>query len=162
VTAAPGPGAALAPGTSAPDFALRDQNNQRVRLADVRRGRDVLLVFYPFAFTGVCRGELAGIQEDLGSFGNDAVQVLTISVDSVFAHKVWAEREGYEFPLLADFWPHGAVASAYGVFDASRGVAERATFVVDRAGVIRFAEVNPPGVARDLGRWRAALAALRG
>ena len=153
--------APLAPGAAAPDFALRDQNNQGVRLADVRGARDVLLVFYPFAFTGVCRGELAGIQEDLGSFVNEAVQVLAVSVDSVFAHKVWADREGYEFPLLADFWPHGAVASAYGVFDSGRGVAERATFVVDRAGVIRFVEVNPPGVARDAGRWRVALAALR-
>jgi peroxiredoxin (alkyl hydroperoxide reductase subunit C) len=153
--------APLAPGAAAADFVLRDQNNQEVRLADVRGGRDVLLVFYPAAFTGVCRGELAGIQQDLGFFINDAVHVLTISVDSVFAHKVWATQEGYEFPLLADFWPHGAVASAYGVFDSARGVAERATFVVDRSGVIRFAEVNPPGVARDVGRWREALAALR-
>lgn len=152
--------AALGVGAAAPDFTLRDQNNQEIRLADVRRDRDVLLVFYPFAFTGVCRGELAAIQDDLGSFVTGTVQVLTVSVDSVFAHKVWALREGYEFPLLSDFWPHGAVASAYGVFDAGRGVAERATFVVDRAGRIRFAEVNPPGVARDPARWRDALAAL--
>ncbi|HEU5110411.1 MAG TPA: peroxiredoxin [Micromonosporaceae bacterium] len=145
-------------GAEAPDFVLRDQNNQPVRLSDFRGHRVVLLVFYPLAFTGVCRGELCEVQENLGAYVNDDVQVLTVSVDSVFSHKVWADREGFDFPLLADFWPHGAVARAYGVFNEVSGSAYRGTFVIDRGGVVRYAEMNQPGDARDQGAWRAALA----
>jgi peroxiredoxin (alkyl hydroperoxide reductase subunit C) len=147
-------------GETAPDFALKDQNNQEVRLADFRGRRTVLLVFYPLAFTRVCQGELCEVRDNLNDFVNDGVQVLTVSVDSVFAHKVWAEQEGYEFPLLADFWPHGTVASAYGVFDEERGIANRGTFVIDREGVVRFAEMNMPGQARDQDAWRKALESL--
>ncbi|HWG98012.1 MAG TPA: peroxiredoxin [Pilimelia sp.] len=144
-------------GAPAPDFTLKNQNNQPVRLADFRGEKVVLLVFYPLAFTGVCRGELAEIQERLPAYQNDAVQVLTVSVDSVFSHKVWADQQGYAFPLLADFWPHGEVARRYGVFNEAAGTALRGTFVIDRAGVVRFAEVNQPGEARDQQGWRAAL-----
>jgi len=147
-------------GAQAPDFVLKDQNNQGVRLSDFRGVRNVLLVFYPFAFTNVCQGELCQVRDRLSDFVNDAVQLLTVSVDSVYAHKVWADREGYDFPLLADFWPHGAVASAYGVFNSERGFANRGTFLVDRSGVVRFAEMNLPGEARDQDAWRKALAAL--
>lgn len=150
----------LQPGTVAPDFVLKDQNNQEMRLSDFRGRKNVLLVFYPLAFTGVCRSELGEIRDHLGDFASDTTQLLTVSVDSVYAHKVWATAEGYEFPLLADFWPHGAVAHAYGVFDADRGVAHRGTFVVDRDGLIRFAEVNHPGDPRDQDAWRKALATL--
>lgn len=144
-------------GTEAPDFVLKDQNNQEVRLSDFRGRKNVLLVFYPLAFTGVCQGELCQVRDNLNDFSNDNVQVLTVSVDSVFSHKVWAEREGYEFPLLADFWPHGAVASAYGVFDEIRGIANRGTFLIDREGIVRFAEMNPVPIARDQDAWRKAL-----
>lgn len=147
-------------GATAPDFALRDQNNREVTLSSFRGVKDVLLVFYPLAFTGVCRSELCGVRDDPGAFGSDDVAVLTVSVDSVFSHKVWAKQEGFDFTLLADFWPHGAVASAYGVFDDAKGVANRGTFVIDRAGVIRFAEMNPPGERRDTARWAKALAEL--
>lgn len=146
-------------GAEAPDFVLKDQNNQEVRLSDFRGRQTVLLVFYPLAFTGTCQGELSEIRDNLGDYVNDQVQVLTISVDSPPTHKVWAEREGYFFPLLADFWPHGAVAQAYGVFNETAGIANRGTFVIDRAGVVRFAEMNNPGQARDQGVWRKALAA---
>jgi peroxiredoxin (alkyl hydroperoxide reductase subunit C) len=146
-------------GDQAPDFSLKDQNNQEVRLSDFR-DRNVLVVFYPLAFTGTCQGELCQLRDNLNDFVNDKVQVLTVSVDSPFVHKVWADREGYEFPLLADFWPHGAVAQAYGVFDDQRGIANRGTFLVDRAGVVRFAEMNLPGEARDQDAWRKALAQL--
>jgi peroxiredoxin (alkyl hydroperoxide reductase subunit C) len=112
------------------------------------------------AFTGTCRGELCSIRDNLNDFVNDRVQVLTISIDTPFSHKVWADQQGYTFPLLADFWPHGAVASAYGVFDEKRGFANRGTFVIDRAGVIRFAEMYGPGDTRDQDAWRKALAAL--
>jgi peroxiredoxin len=147
-------------GATAPDFVLKDQNNQEVRLSDFRGRRTVLLVFYPLAFTGICQGELCQVRDRLDDFANDDVQVLTVSVDSPYAHKVWAEREGYQFPLLSDFWPHGAVASAYGVFNEAAGIANRGTFLIDREGVVRFAEMNMPGEARDQDGWRKALASL--
>jgi peroxiredoxin len=147
-------------GAEAPDFTLKDQNNQEVRLSDFRGAKNVLLVFYPLAFTGTCQGELCSVRDNLNDFVNDSVQVLTVSVDSSYAHKVWAERERYEFPLLADFWPHGAVAQAYGVFNVERGFANRGTFIIDTAGVVRFAEEYGPGQARDQDEWRKALAAL--
>lgn len=145
-------------GAEAPDFVLKDQNNQEVRLADFRGRRTVLLVFYPLAFTGICQGELCEVRDNLNEYVNDDVQVLTVSVDSVYAHKIWADREGYQFPLLADFWPHGAVAQAYGVFNDTAGIANRGTFVIDKAGVVRFAEMNLPGEPRDQEGWRKALA----
>ena len=151
----------LEPGTEAPDFTLKDQNNQVVRLSDLRGRKAVLLVFYPSAFTGICQGELCQIRDSVGDFATDDVQVLTISVDSVYAHKVWAEQEGFDFPLLADFWPHGDVARAYGVFNEDTGFANRGTFLVDTTGTIRYAEMNGPGAARDQNTWRAALAALK-
>jgi peroxiredoxin (alkyl hydroperoxide reductase subunit C) len=144
----------------APDFVLKDQNNEEVRLSDFRGRRNVLLVFYPLAFTGTCQGELCSVRDNLSDFVNEDVQVLTVSVDSPYTHKVWADREGYDFPLLADFWPHGAVAQAYGVFNDERGFANRGTFLVDRDGVVRFAEMNEPGQARDQDGWRKALALL--
>ena len=153
-------GAAVPAGSLAPAFELRDQNNQVVRLAEFRGERAVLLVFYPFAFTGTCQGELGRVRDHLPDFQNARVQVLAVSVDTVYAHKVWAGRERYEFPLLSDFWPHGAVARAYGVFNERTGAADRGTFLIDRDGVIRFAERNAPGEPRDQSVWRAALAAL--
>ena len=120
----------------------------------------MLLVFYPLAFTSTCTGELCAVRDDLSAFQNDHVQVLAVSVDSTYAHKIFAEREGYEFPLLADFWPHGGVAQAYGVFNDQAGFANRGTFLVDVEGVVRFAEMNPPGEGRDAQDWRDAIAAL--
>ncbi len=147
-------------GAAAPDFTLKDQNNQEVRLSDFQGGKNVLLVFYPLAFTGICQGELCQVRDNLGDFVNDNVQVLTVSVDSSYSHKVWATQQGYEFPLLADFWPHGAVARAYGVFDEEKGIANRGTFVIDRDGVVRYAEMNLPGEARDQDAWRKVLATV--
>ncbi len=147
-------------GTEAPDFTLRDQNGQEVQLSSFRGTKNVLVVFYPLAFTGTCHGELCSLRDNLNDFVNDAVQTLTISVDSSPVHKVWAEREGYQFPLLADFWPHGAVAQAYGVFNSERGFANRGTFLIDKFGIVRFAEMTGPGQARDQDGWRKAIAAL--
>ena len=145
-------------GDPAPDFALKDQNNQVVSLAGFRGEKNVLLVFYPFAFSRVCGGEMGAIQEGLAAFQNDDVQILTVSVDTPYVHRVWAEQEGFGFPLLADFWPHGAVAAAYGCFDEERGTALRGTYVIDRAGVVRWKSVSPIPDARDLDEWRKALA----
>lgn len=147
-------------GAAAPDFVLKDQNNQEVRLSDFRGSKTVLLVFYPLTFTGVCQGELCEVQENLTQYQSDAVQVLAVSVDSPYAHKVWAQQQGFDFPLLSDFWPHGAVAQDYGVFNDAAGIANRGTFIIDKAGVVRFAEMNLPGDARDQAGWRKALADL--
>lgn len=151
----------LETGAQAPLFTLPDQHNQPVSLADFAGRKDVLLVFFPFAFTAVCRTELSGVRDDLDDFANDDVQVLTVSVDSVPAHAAWAEREGFTFPVLSDFWPHGAVAREYGVFNDQRGAADRGTFVIDRGGVVRFAENNGPRDPRDQEGWRKALAAVQ-
>jgi Peroxiredoxin len=149
-------------GAKAPDFTLKDQNNQEVSLSDFAGKKTVLLVFYPLAFTGVCQGEMCQIQENLSNYASDDVQVLSISVDSPYTHKVWADQQNFDFPLLADFWPHGGVAQAYGVFNETAGIANRGTFVIDKQGVVRFAEMNLPGEARDQGAWRKALADVAG
>ncbi len=148
-------------GTLAPDFELRDQNNEVVRLSDFRGSKAVLLVFYPWAFTSICTGELGQLRANIGAFANSDVQVLAISIDSSFAHKIFAQRDDLNFPLLADFWPHGAVAQAYGVFNSEVGVANRGTFLIDTEGIIRFSEVNEIGFGRDPQVWLAEIDKLR-
>lgn len=150
----------VAVGDQAPDFTLKDQNNQPVRLSDFRGARNVLLVFYPLAFTGICQGELDEIRDNLDLYENDDTVTLAISVGPSPTHKVWALTNGFTFPLLSDFWPHGAVAQAYGVFNADAGVANRGTFLIDKSGVVRFAECKQPGEVRDQSVWAAALGAL--
>jgi peroxiredoxin len=145
-------------GEQAPDFALKDQNNQERTLSELRGDRNVLVVFYPLAFSGICTGELDQLRDDLAAFTD--VQVLAVSVDSVYTLKAWSNQRGYDFPLLADFWPHGKVAQDYGVFNDRAGIANRGTFLVDTDGVIRFAEMKQPGEARDQTIWKQALAAL--
>ena len=147
-------------GTEAPDFTLKDQNNQQVALSSFRGDRNVLVVFYPFAFSGICTSELSSVRDDLASFQNGDVQILAVSVDHPFALKAWSDTQGYEFPLLADFWPHGQVAQAYGVFNEGAGFALRGTFLVGKSGTVQFAEVNGPGEARDQDSWKKAVAAL--
>ncbi|AMY25678.1 peroxiredoxin [Rhodococcus fascians] len=145
-------------GAVAPDFTLKDQNNQLVTLSSYRDVKNVLLVFYPLAFTGTCQGELCRVRDELPTFENDDTAILAISVGPPPTHKIWAAEQGYTFPLLSDFWPHGEVAQAYGVFNDSAGFANRGTFVVDKSGIIRFAEMNGPGEARDSSSWAEALA----
>lgn len=147
-------------GSAAPDFTLPDYNKEQVSLSDYRGAKNVLLVFYPFAFSGICQGELCQVRDDLGDFQNDDVQVLGVSVDSPFALKAWAEQQNYTFPLVSDFWPHGAVAKSYGVFNETAGMANRGTFLIDKSGRVRFAEVNQPGEPRDQQVWKKALAEL--
>lgn len=147
-------------GTEAPDFTLKDQNGQVLRLSDFRGTKNVLLVFFPLAFTGICQGELDEIRDNLPRYQNDTTVPLAISVGPPPTHKVWATQSGFTFPVLSDFWPHGAVAQAYGVFNDSAGFANRGTFVVDHAGIVRFAEMKQPGEARDQAVWLDALAAL--
>jgi mycoredoxin-dependent peroxiredoxin len=150
----------LAVGTQAPDFTLRDQNQRPVSLQDYRGAKNVLLVFFPLAFTGVCQGELDEIRDHLPSYENDDTQTLAISVGPPPTHKVWAAESGFTFPILSDFWPHGAVSQVYDVFNSHAGFSNRGTFVIDRSGIIRFAEMKQPGEARDQKVWTDALAAL--
>ncbi len=152
----------LAVGAEAPDFTLRDQNQQPVTLSHYRGAKNVLLVFFPLAFTGICQGELDELRDHLPDYDNDDSVALTISVGPPPTHKIWSTENGFLFPVLSDFWPHGAVSQAYGVFNADAGFSNRGTFVVDRSGVIRFAEMKQPGEARDQSVWTAALAALKG
>lgn len=146
-------------GGTAPDFELANQFGEPVRLSSFR-GQNVVLVFYPFAFSGICTGELCEIRDNLAVFEDTNAVVLAVSVDSKFSLRAYAGQEGYSFDLLADFWPHGAVASAYGVFDPETGMAKRGTFIIDAAGTIRYSVVNPRGQARDFSEYRAALAGL--
>ena len=150
----------LTVGSEAPDFTLKDQNGQQVTLSDYRGKKNVLLVFFPLAFTGICQGELDYVRDHLPEFDNDHTAVLAISVGPPPTHKIWATQSGFLFPVLSDFWPHGAVAQDYGVFNADSGIANRGTFLVDRDGVIRFAECKQPGEARDQSVWLAALASV--
>ncbi|MGH3640507.1 MAG: peroxiredoxin [Mycobacterium sp.] len=148
-------------GAGAPDFTLKNQDGRPVTLSTFLGAKDVLLVFFPLAFTGVCQRELDEINAHLVDFVNDDTQTLAISVGPPPTHKVWARQSGFAFPMLSDFWPHGEVAQAYGVFNADAGFANRGTFVIDRAGMVRFAEMNGPGEPRDQSVWTDALAALR-
>ena len=148
-------------GSPAPGFALRDQHGQVVSLADFADERNVALVFYPFAFSGICTGELCELRDNIGIFEDADVQLVGVSCDPMYAQRAWAEQEKYEFPLLSDFWPHGETARAYGVFDERIGFAIRGTFLVDTSGVLRWSIVNGPGQARPLAAYREALATLR-
>ncbi|MFI2029082.1 peroxiredoxin [Streptomyces buecherae] len=147
-------------GAQAPDFALRTQHGEQVTLSEFRGERNVVLLFYPFAFTGICTGELRALRDELPTFVNGDVQLLAVSNDSPFSLRVFAEQEGLEFPLLSDFWPHGEVSRAYGVFDEEKGCAVRGTFVIDKEGVVRWTVVNGLPDARDLNDYVKALAEL--
>jgi peroxiredoxin len=147
-------------GSAAPDFELSDQHGNKVALSSFKGKKNVVVLFIPFAFTGTCTGELCAMRDDLSSFQNDNVELLAISCDSMFTQRVWAEKEVYQFPVLADFWPHGAVAQAYGIFDEARGCALRGTYVIDKEGIVRCQVVNGLGDARSNDDYKAALAAL--
>jgi len=149
-------------GQAAPDFTLKDYNNEQFTLSEVLADKAVLLVFYPLAFSSTCTGELCALRDDPASFASEDVQAVAVSVDSPYSLKVFADREGYQFPMLSDFWPHGEIARLYGAFNDVTGFANRGTFLIDRAGVVRFGEMNEPGQARDPQRWRDAVRELTG
>jgi mycoredoxin-dependent peroxiredoxin len=137
-------------GTLAPDFTLRDQFGQDVTLSSYRGEKSVALVFYPYAFSGVCTGEMAGIRDRLADLMTFGSEILGVSCDPVYALRAFADADGLNFPLLSDFWPHGEVARDYGVLDELRGCPLRSSYVVDKQGVVRWSVHNDTGVARDL------------
>lgn len=157
---------AIQVGDKAPDFELKDNHGRTVRLSDFRGGghakhaKNVVLIFYPFAFTGVCTGELCEVRDNLPRFADRDTQVLAVSNDSIHTLRVFAEQENLEYPLLSDFWPHGEVSRAYGVFAEDKGCAVRGTFVIDKEGVVRWTVVNALPDARDLGQYVSALDTL--
>jgi len=147
-------------GAAAPDLTLPDHEGQSFTLSDLRGHSAVLLVFFPFAFSGICTGELCALRDDIGAFRTAGVQVVGVSCDPKESLRAWAAQEGFDFPLLSDFWPHAEVARRYGVFFEPAGMATRGTFLVDRDGVLRWSVVTGPGEARDLAAYRAALSTL--
>jgi peroxiredoxin len=147
-------------GEPAPGFELRDQHGRLVSLSSFAGQRAAVLVFYPFAFTDVCTRELQVLRDQRDRFDNDDVALLAISCDSMFALRVLDDRDRLGFALLSDFWPHGQVASSYGVFDPERGAATRSTFVVDRAGILRWSVHNAMPDARDVEEYARAVADL--
>lgn len=151
---------AIAIGDEAPDFELSDQHGTPVKLSGFRGTKNVVLVFYPLAFSGVCSSELCALREDFPEVNRDDVELITVSVDSFFTHRAWADKENFQFSLLADFWPHGAVAKQYGVFDEAKGIATRGTFIIDSGGIVRWTVVNPIPQARDIADYQKALAEL--
>jgi mycoredoxin-dependent peroxiredoxin len=147
-------------GQEAPDFTLSNQHGESVTLSQYRGSKNVVLVFYPWAFTGVCTGELCSIRDRMGDFDNDDTVTLAVSCDAKYSLRVFAEQEGYKFQLLADHWPHGATAQAYGVFVEAKGAAKRGTFIIDKAGVVRWSVVNEIPDARDPDEYERVLAGL--
>ncbi|ANP54789.1 peroxiredoxin [Streptomyces griseochromogenes] len=151
---------AIQVGDKAPDFELKDNHGRTVKLADFRGEKNVVLLFYPFAFTGVCTGELCELRDNLPKFSDRDTQLLAVSNDSIHTLRVFAEQEGLEYPLLSDFWPHGNVSRAYGVFDEDKGCAVRGTFIIDKEGVVRWTVINGLPDARDLNDYVKALDTL--
>lgn len=151
---------ALDVGDRAPDFSLRDQHGQSVSLSDLHGKRHVVLVFYPYAFSSVCTGELHEIRDTISDFADAGAEVLAISCDPMFALRAFAERDNVDFHLLSDFWPHGSVATAYGVFNDRVGCASRATFIIDHDGTVRWYVENEMPQARNLDDYRKVLASL--
>ncbi|WP_309094108.1 peroxiredoxin [Streptomyces sp.] len=151
---------AIQVGEKAPGFELRDNHGRTVRLSDFHGRQNVVLLFYPFAFTGVCTGELSELRDNLPRFTDRDTALLAVSNDSIHTLRVFAEQEGLEYPLLSDFWPHGNVSRAYGVFDEGKGCAVRGTFVIDKEGVVRWTVVNGLPDARDPNDYLKALDSL--
>lgn len=149
-------------GQTAPDFELRDQYGRQVSLRGLLDETAVLVVFYPFAFSGICHGELSQIRDSYERFRSEHVQTVAVSCDPMFALRAWAEQEQFPFPLLSDFWPHGQVASSYGVFEPTMGAAVRGTFLIDPDGVVQWAQVTPADQQRDFGAFHQALNVLIG
>jgi peroxiredoxin len=148
-------------GQAAPDFSLKDQAGNEISLSDYAGKQPVVLVFYPFTFTGVCQGELCEIRDDPSTFESADAAVLAISCDTRHAQAQWAEQQGFTFPVLSDFWPHGEVAKSYGVFNEALGCANRGTFVIDKDGTVSATFSSPDlGTARSKGEYDEALAAL--
>ena len=149
-------------GKEAPDFELPDSDNAKTKLSDYRGKKNVLLVFYPLAFSPICTSEFCALRDINADIQSDNTEVLGVSVDSRWTLKAWKEAEHFPNKFVADFWPHGEVGRAYGVFDEKRGTTVRGTFLIDKQGILRWMEVSPTIEPRDQASWRKAIADLEG
>jgi len=137
--------AILPPGTQAPEFQLPVTPDQKISLSELR-GKPVILAFYPADWSPVCGDQMALYNEILSEFQQHGAELLGISVDGAWCHAAFAENRKLHFPLLADFEPKGAVARAYGAYREGDGMSERALFVIDKDGIIRWSYCSPIGV----------------
>jgi peroxiredoxin len=147
-------------GKPAPDFTLKDQHGQDVSPSDFRGRKNLVIVFYPFAFSRVCTGELCELRDNIADFSDDQTALVAVSCDHMFSLRAFAEHDAISFPLLSDYWPHGAVSTAFGIFNEKVGCSGRATFIVDRDGVLRWQVENEIPNARDIDDYRKILADL--
>lgn len=147
-------------GQPAPAFELLDQSRTRVTLESLG-GRSTVLVFMPFPFTGTCEGEMCDLRDRLGQFSALDAQVVVVTCDTMPANRVWAEQNNFDFPILSDFWPHGATSTDYGVFNEALGCANRTTFVIDAEGTVRDIIASESlGEVREVDHYLSALNAL--
>lgn len=147
-------------GQEAPDFTLKNQHGELVELSSFRGKNSVVLVFFPFAFSGICTGELGEIRDNLSDFTMDGVEVLAVSCDHFFSNRAFADRDGYKFSILSDFWPHGEVAKAYGTFNDQAGAPNRGTYIIDTDGIVRWKVENGIPDARDLAEYKKVIATI--
>jgi mycoredoxin-dependent peroxiredoxin len=151
----------LSVGQTAPDFALKDQNQKEVKLSDFAGKKRVVLVFYPLDWSPVCTNEHACFVNDMKSFDTLDAEVLGVSVDSVWSHKAYADKMAITYSLLADFQPRGAMAEKYGVFLPEKGITGRAIFIVDKHGKVAWAKNYDIPVVPDIKEVAAALANVK-
>jgi len=146
-------------GQPAPGFTARNQHGELLTVSGLR-GAPAVIVFYPWAFSSICRDELAAVRDDHERFLALGARVLAVSCDAIYTLRAYADAEGIAFDLLSDHWPHGAIAGAYGVFDELSGCARLGTFVLYSAGLISWQQVNQINEPRDLSAVLAATANL--
>jgi peroxiredoxin len=144
-------------GERAPEFELFDQDANPVSRASLE-GRNALIVFIPLPFSGICEAELCSIRDNLTRLNGLDANVVVITCDTRLVHKKWAAEQGFEFPILSDFWPHGEIARAFGSFNEDRGVAKRMTYVLDDTGLVEeIIDSGSLGVAREMDAYLEAL-----
>jgi peroxiredoxin len=148
-------------GQAAPEFTLKDQNQQEVKLADFRGKRNVVLMFYPLDWSPVCTNEHACMVNDMKQFDQLDAAVLGLSVDSVWSHKAFAEKLGIKYSLLADFHPRGAVASQYGMYLADKGITGRAIAIINKAGSVAWFKQYDIPQQPDIKEVASALAGVK-
>jgi len=147
-------------GSPAPDFTLPDQSRNPVGLGDLL-GRKSLVVFIPFPFTSICSGEVCLLRDNLAQLGDLDANVVVITCDTIPVNKHWSEENGFTFPVLSDFWPHGAAATAYGAFNEKVGAANRQSYVLDETGLVRAIVASDSlGTPREFDEYVGALASL--
>ena len=150
----------VAVGEAAPAFVLRDQTRAKRTLGELFGSRS-MVIFMPFAFTNTCLGEMCTLRDNLHSLESSGTRFFVITTDTLHSNRRWAEDQGFEFPILSDFWPHGAVAQAYGCFNPAIGVAMRSTYVLDRAGVVKeIIATDRLDIPRDFGEYERALGSI--